>query len=80
MSEQRFRQIWKSICVTWKVNGHCLKYGCSRETMYDWVKKSDPFIRELAIWEVRHALEIACKRGWAKKGKSINYTTFRIYC
>lgn len=80
MSEQRFRRIWKAICATWKVNKHCLVYGCGRYTMYNWVKESDPFIGKLAIWEVRHALELACKKGWAKKGKCGNYTTFKIHC
>lgn len=80
MSDQRFKQIWKAICVTWKTNQHCFEYGCSRDTMYDWVKKSYPRIGNLALWELRHALEIACKKGWAKKGKNGNYTTFRIYC
>lgn len=78
MTEQRFKEIWKMLCLTWKTHRHCFIEGAGRETLCYWVRDT-AYVSQLRPWEVRKALEIACSRGWAERGKSnCGYTTFSL--
>lgn len=64
--EQRFRYLWRLLCRTWHIEGHCLRQGCGRETLAEWVRKANCSALWFASSELRRALDEAVRRGWAE--------------
>lgn len=75
MNYGRFKYVWKLVCRTYQKEPHCFKHGCGRWTLSMWVWKVTR--QKLQPSEIRAVLNHACKKGWAKSGKSrTGHTTF----
>jgi hypothetical protein len=65
LNEQLFRHGWRLIVKTWRLNGHCLYYGCGKSTLARWVRKSCHTYYPPKFW--RDVMAEACRRGWAQR-------------
>ena len=78
-NNQRFRHVWRLLCRTYKINGHCMKYGCGRDTLSQWVAATTH--RRISPQELRKTLIHACNIGWCKKSQSLSgHSKFKLFC
>jgi len=77
--EARFRWVWRKLCRTWHLNGHCFIRGCGRETVAWWVRESCHVL--IPAWECRTVLIEAIQRGWVTKHvNSSGHSIFKLMC
>lgn len=68
--ETRLIQGWKHLCKLYKSEyKHCLRYGCSKETLAYWANKLWGFGPE-SPWFYREVLREAVRREWAIESKN----------
>jgi len=66
MDKNRFLQLWKAVCKTYKKENHCFRMGCGRDTLYYWVRDTNRNIC-FSETELHETMKLAILLGWAIK-------------
>lgn len=79
MDKGRFKAGWRHLCSLYRSkDGHCLRYGCGRETLKYWANKHySGHLDVESAYFYREVLREAVRRGWCSE--EITLAGYRKY-